>query len=494
MGIEINQTDFTLQEDLDFKRRLEDNLSVLSTLLSDSGFGIGPTTLGAELEMYIIDQHGQPLHINQEIMDLAEDPLVTLELNRYNLEYNLAPCAVVGKPFTATEQELLRQLKRLNGFAAKMGGRVVPVGILPTLTGSDLGLHCITDRKRYHALLAQLLKRRGSLFQIDINGQHPLKLAMSDITLEGANTSFQIHYRVNPHEYADTFNAIQLATPLVIALAANSPSLFGHALWHETRIPLFKQSIDVRMLDRYGWNEPPRVNFGRGWIRHGALEQFEEAVRMYEPLLPICSGVSARQQLAQGDIPLLSELCLHQGTVWLWNRPVYDHADGGMLRIEMRTLPAGPSVVDMMANTAFLIGLAEGLKPHINELLPAIPFNTAEYNFYRAAQHGLGASIVWPQRGQHGPKQQPIIQVLNSMLPVAEQGLKNIGVDQQEISHYLSVIEQRIQRQQSGAIWQLKKLKKLGHRPGNSESLRQMLEDYIALSSQNIPVAQWPLD
>lgn len=493
MGIEVNQTSFTQQESLAFKQRLEDNLSALSSLLSDSSFGIGPATIGAELEMYVIDERGQPLHRNQHIMDLSEDPLVTLELNRYNLEYNLAPCAIAGKPFSATEQELLRQLNRLNGFAAQLGGRVVPVGILPTLTDADLGPHCITDRKRYHALVAQLLKRRGSHFQIDINGADPLKLAMTDITLEGANTSFQIHYRVNPADYADMFNAVQMATPLIVALGANSPTLFGHALWHETRIPLFKQSIDIRIRDRYGWNEPPRVNFGRGWVRRSALELFAEAVRLYEPLLPICAESSAREQLEAGITPPLSELCLHQGTVWLWNRPVYDHADGGMLRIEMRSLPAGPTVVDMMANTAFLVGLAEGLRPYINQLLPALPFNTAEYNFYRAAQHGLNANIVWPQLRQYGPKQQSIIKVLEEMLPVAEQGLKSIGVDHAEISHYLTVIEQRIRHRQTGATWQLKKLKQLDHRLGKTEPLAHMLEEYILLGSQNIPVAQWPL-
>ncbi|MCB2069375.1 MAG: hypothetical protein KDF67_06925, partial [Ottowia sp.] len=174
-------------------------------------------------------------------------------------------------------------------MAATHGGRIVPIGILPTLRQTDFGPHCITDRRRYHALVQQLIKRRGDRFRIDINGQDPLKLDMADITLEGANTSFQVHYRVEPGAYADTFNAFQLMTPLALAIGANSPTLFGHRLWHETRIPLFKQSIDTRHVDRFSWNEPARVNFGQGWVRRGAQELFREVARIYPPLLPICA-------------------------------------------------------------------------------------------------------------------------------------------------------------------------------------------------------------
>ena len=239
--------------------------------------------------MYIVDDNGRPLHANQEILEAAGDAQLQLELNRYNLEYNLHPCAFSDNPFSALEGELLDKQAYLRDVAARFGGRVVPIGILPTLRQTDFGPHCITDRKRYHALVRQLLLRRGGKFRIDIRGEDPLELEMTDITLEGANTSFQVHYRVDPEDYADTFNAIQLSTPLAVAIGANSPTLFGHNLWHETRVPLFKQSIDTRYVDRYSWNEPPRVSFGQGWVRRSALELFAEVVCIYPPLLPICT-------------------------------------------------------------------------------------------------------------------------------------------------------------------------------------------------------------
>ena len=235
MGIEIDKTSFASSDYQRFNNALQENLDVLEGLLATPGFGSGAGSIGAELEMYIVDQHGHPLHLNQEICDAAGDAQLSVELNRYNLEYNLTPRALGDGPFAATEQEILTKLAQLGKVAAEFGGRIVPIGILPTLRPSDFGAHCITDRKRYHALVSQLL-RRSSHFRIDIDGEDPLQLDMADITLEGANTSFQIHYRVLPQLFADTFNAIQLVTPLALAVGANSPTLFGHNLWQDTAV------------------------------------------------------------------------------------------------------------------------------------------------------------------------------------------------------------------------------------------------------------------
>jgi len=493
MGIEIDKTSFSAQEYAAFQARLEDNLNALRDLAETPGFGCGPATLGAELEMYIVDAQGRPLHANKEIQADANDPQLTLELNRYNLEYNLSPYAVSDQAFAATEEEILAKLALLRDVAAARDARIVPIGILPTLRQSDFGPHCITDRRRYHALVNQLIQRRGGSFRVDINGDDPLQLDMADIALEGANTSFQVHYRVAPADYADTYNAIQLMTPLALAIGANSPTLFGHSLWHETRIPLFKQSIDTRHVDRYGWNEPPRVSFGQGWARRGAGELFREVVRIYPPLLPICAAQSPAAEIAQGRTPSLAELRLHQSTVWLWNRPIYDDADGGMLRVEMRSLPAGPTAVDMVANAAFLIGLAEGIRPRIHQLLSGIPFGIAEYNFYRAAQHGLDAKLVWPEFDQSGFGEQAVCSIIEKMLPLARQGLDGIGVAPAESARYLGVIQRRLERRQTGAIWQQKMLAGLSGTLSREAALHELLEVFIRHSTDNQPIADWPL-
>jgi gamma-glutamyl:cysteine ligase YbdK (ATP-grasp superfamily) len=492
MGIEIDKSSFSDEDQQRFSHRLEENLAALQRLLEQPDFGRGPGSLGAELEMYIVDARGNPRHVNQEILAAAADPQLTLELNRYNLEYNLSPFAMNAEPFLSTEQEILRKLEFLGEVAAGHGGRIVPIGILPTLRTRDFGHDCITQRQRYYALVSQLIKRRGSKFRIEIDGKDPLQLEMEDITLEGANTSFQVHYRVQPQDYADTYNAIQLVSPLALAVAANSPTLFGHSLWHETRIPLFKQSIDTRIRDRYHWNEPARVNYGQGWVRRGAAELFTEVVRIYPPLLPLCSDASPAEELAGGRaVPSLAELRLHQSTVWLWNRPIFDDLDGGHLRVEMRALPAGPTALDMVANAAFMIGLAEGLRPRIEELIAALPFKIADYNFYRGAQHGLDAELVWPYPAQSGYRARPVADIIADLLPVAADGLAAVGIGADEASRYLDVIEGRLRRRQNGAIWQQRTLAALGESRSREEALHALLERFIDNSRANRPVAEW---
>ena len=491
MGIEINRVTFNEEEYQAFRHKLEDNLSAFRQLLQQPDFGKGEASLGAELEMYVIDKQGRPLCVNQEILELSQDSQLTLELNRYNLEYNLSPYKLSENAFQSTEDEILKKLAAVRKLAEAFEGRIVPIGILPTLQTCDFGPKSMTDRKRYHLLVKQLVERRGSQFQININGAHPLKMPMDDVTLEGANTSFQIHYRINPDDYIDMFNTIQLVSPLVVALAANSPTLFGHSLWMETRIPLFKQSIDTRVKHRYEWHEPARVNFGHGWLRKDPLEAFTNTVRLYSPMLPICGEEDPLATLKHGGVPRLEEMRLHQSSVWLWNRPIYDDADGGHLRIEMRALPAGPTPIDMVANAAFYIGLAEGIKPFINDLIPGLTFHLSEYNFYRAAQHGLKANIIWPEAGQSGCKARPILDVIKNLLPLARAGLQHIGIQQPEIDRYLTVIENRVKTQQTGAFWQLKKIWELEQKVGREEAMRQMLEIYLENSMSNQPVSEW---
>jgi hypothetical protein len=192
--------------------------------------------------------------------------------------------------------------------------------------------------------------------------------------------------------------------------------------------------------------------------------------------------------------PRLAELRLHQSTVWLWNRPVYDDVAGGQLRIEMRALPAGPTAVDMVANAAFAIGLAEGLRPQINELLPALPFSIAEYNFYRAAQHGMQAELVWPDPRQRQLAPRPVLEIIEALMDVAAEGLAGIGVSEAEVTYYLDIIRARLASRQTGATWQLDRLQQLAR--GNNmcqQYYHEMLEDFIALSHANIPVSAWSL-
>lgn len=493
MGSIIERDAFTAADFRLFGRRLRASLGILRDVLAQPGFGTGPATIGAELETYIADGDGRVLNINQALVDELQDPQLQLELNRFNIEYNLAPLELQDWPLHALEQQLLQVLARLQSAAAAHQGCIIPIGILPTLRAEDLGEHAMTDLPRYRALEHELKRLRGEDFSVEIHGDDTIRVSSSHVVLEGANTSYQLHLRVAPEDYADTFNTIQLVTPLVLALGANSPLFLQHCLWEETRIALFKQAVDCRMRGSGRWRQPSRVAFGQGWVRRGAWELFAETVALHQPIMPVNGeGPLEGWQLGSGA-PALRELRLHMGTVWPWNRAVYDPAYGGHLRVEMRALPSGPSAVDMVANTALLLGLVAGLREDIDDWLSAMPFRYAEYNFYRAAQHGLAARLLWPHRRHHRLEEVAIVTLLERLLPYASQGLRSLGVAEADSAPYLSVIEHRLAARLNGARWQREVMQGL-ERQGleRLEACHRMLARYGEASRANRPVASWP--
>ena len=309
------------------------------------------------------------------------------------------------------------------------------------------------------------------------------------MAVEGANTSFQVHLRVNPSDFMRTYNAVQRATAPVVAVAGNSPTFLGHRLWEETRIALCKQSIDDRDA-REPRRRPARVAFGTGWLRDGPLELFAESVRLHQPLLPVLGDTQPSATAEPGQAPALEELRLHQGTVWRWNRAVYDPASGGHLRIEMRALPAGPTVIDMLANAAFLIGLSLWLARQDERWTYVLSFERAEHNFYRAAQYGLTARLTWPVGGQL--RTIPASELLPELLPQAQDGLVGAGVDAAEADSLLGVIGSRVATGQTGAMWQRTALAAAERGLARQYALAAMLEHYLHFAATEQPVHTWP--
>jgi Glutamate-cysteine ligase family 2(GCS2) len=494
MGIEIDRERFDDADYPRFAERLERCLQALERLLARPGFGVGPRTIGAELELFLIDEHGRPLSRNQAILEDAGDPRLTLELDKFNLEVNPSPWPLAGRPLSGLARDLEGALATVRATAAAHGGRVAMVGILPTLREEDLHREAITDAPRYRALDWSLSRVKAEPFEIEIAGRdpEPLRAVRDNIVMEGANTSFQVHLRVDPADYVASFNAAQLATGPVLAAAGNSPIFCGHLLWEETRIALFEQAADDR--DTRGRERlVSRVAFGTDWLRTGPLDLFEESVRHHEPLLPICGDQDPLAALEGGGVPRLDELRLHQGTVWRWNRAIYDSGYGGHLRIEMRPLPAGPTVVDMAANAAFLLGLTLALAPDADRWTRRLLFARAHTNFYDAARLGLEAELTWPGP-DGGSERVEAAELVRRLLPVARRGLVEAEVDPEETDRLLAVIGDRAASGQTGAAWQRRTLAALEGHTGRTEALPELLERYLELQAGGDPVHTWPVD
>jgi gamma-glutamyl:cysteine ligase YbdK (ATP-grasp superfamily) len=488
MGQDIKHTEFTQADYSNFYERIVSQLNDFEQAVHTPGFGNGATTIGAELELYLINRQFQPSPCNMAVIDEYGSNQLDLELNQYNLEYNSKPVNAKGTPFSQLGAEFKQAFSDLNAIADKHDSQVLAIGILPTLSHSSLTPDVITPKKRYYALAKGLKQLRGNAFHIDIKGDDHLEMDWDEVTFEGANTSFQLHWRVSPDEFADAFNAVQLATPLALAVSSNSPLFLGKRLWQETRIALFMQSIDYRGLDMAKQSRPPRVHYGQGWVRRGAYELFAESVALFPPLMPILFDEETKRRN-----PGLDELRLHQGSVWTWNRPIYDRRNKGHLRIEMRALPAGPSIIDMQANAAYLIGLANGLKHRVKYLLPSLPFEYCRRNFYNAAKYGLNAEILWPDSKVPALNTEYAWSIIEASLRIAEEGLQDLGVDSQEIRKMLDIIGNRVIYRRTGSTWQLSQLQQLMNQPAlkPESALTRLVKYYAENQASNKPVHSW---
>jgi hypothetical protein len=415
-----------------------------------------------------------------------------LELNRFNLEIMSDPVPIAGRPFSAIGKQVDRELRAVGAAAANHGGRIAMIGILPTLRAEDLRSEALTTTARYRALSAGIRRMRREPFEIHIAGDDVIDITTDDVTMEGASTSWQIHLKVPPRDFAATYNAAQLATAPVLAAAVNSPMFLGRRLWDETRIALFRQSVDERPEAAADDWRPARVSFGTGWLRSGALELFEECVRLHLPLLAEVDSEDPMAVLDRGATPQLRELRLHSGTVWRWNRAVFDPTDGGHVRMELRALPAGPTVLDMTASTAFLVGLTLGLAPEMSRRASAITFGQARRNFYEAARRGLEAELLWPSETRPSPRPYRAADLIPGLLRVAERGLGQVGVEPGEITRLLGVVADRVGGRCPGAAWQRQTLAALEAGASRDDALVGMVQRYVDHSAGGEAVHTWP--
>jgi hypothetical protein len=367
------------------------------------------------------------------------------------------------------------------------------IGMLPTLTQQHLTMESLSANPRYRLINEQIFAARGEDLHITIDGPERLATYADTIAPEAACTSVQFHLQVSPQDYAANWNAAQCLAGVQLALGANSPFLFGKELWRETRVALFEQATDTRPQELKEQGVRPRVWFGERWIT-SVFDQFEENVRYFPALLPVCDEEDPAGVLARGDTPRLGELRMHNGTIYRWNRPVYDVYRGKPhLRVENRVLPAGPTVVDILANGAFYYGTLRALVEQDRPLWSQMSFAAAFDNFENGARHGIDAHLYWPGLGDVPATEL----VLRRLLPLARDGLAAWGVDGGVVDRLLGVIEGRCITHQNGAEWQARTFHRIDDQRqplDRRDSLREMLRRYVERMHSNEPVHTWPVE
>lgn len=489
MGIDITRAVFTREDRARYRSKVRRCLDVFALMLDAFGFDAERPMTGLEIELNLVDGDAEPAIRNAEILANLTDPAFRTELGQFNLELNVWPRLIEAAGFVDYERDLAESLRRAEDRARKSDAGIVLIGILPTLAPTHTGLANLSANPRYRVLNEQIVAARGDDISIDIRGVDRLRTATGSIAPEVACTSVQLHLQVAPETFAGYWNASQAVAGPQVALGANSPYLFGRQLWAETRIALFEQSTDTRPDDLETRGVRPRVWFGERWIT-SIFDLFEENVRYFPPLLPICEEEDPVEVLHAGGVPQLAELRLHNGTVHRWNSPVYDIMDGRPhLRVENRVLPSGPTVVDLLANAAFHFGLVRELAEADRPIWSQLTFAVAEENFHAASRRGIGARVYWPRLGEV-----PVTDlVLECLLPKAYEGLDRYGVDGALRDRLLGIIEQRCLTGRNGARWQTEAVAAEERRGRHrTAALRGMLQRYVEHQRSNEPVHTWP--
>ena len=478
-----------------FTRSLLQDVQALEYMLKNDWFETDHICIGAEQEMCLVDSKTlKPTPKNLSVLRKLQDkPWATTEIARFNLESNLSPHRFTGSALRALETENRDQLSVICEAAKKNNAKVVLTGILPTLRKFDLNIENLTPKPRYKALIDAIsaLKPAGNDFELRLSGIDELRIRHDTALMEACNTSYQVHLQVTPQSFAPLYNIAQAVTAPILGMAANSPLVFGKRLWHESRIALFQQALDVRMTRDHLRQPEPRVSFGNDWLDNSITEIYKEDIARYRVLLGDNIEENSLESVAVGNVPKLRALQIHNGTVYRWNRPCYGVSPSGKphLRIEARVIPAGPTVLDQIANAAFWLGSVIGMALEYKDIREHMSFADVKDNFAKAAQFGMDTQFTWFDN----QKISCCDLVLNHLLPIARKGLQSQGIDQADIDRYLGVIQARAEVKQNGARWLLKSFTQLDAAVNQDECLTVITSAMIDHQMSEAPVHTWSI-
>jgi CBS domain-containing protein len=490
MGQQNVNNDASEEERRRFMRQLLRDVRALEQMLDEDKFETGIRRIGAEQEMFLVDDQCRPAQCSLEVLAALNDERFTTELGLFNIEFNADPAEFGGRCLRDLEDQLTEAVADARRAAGTVGADVALVGILPTMKKADLGLSNMTPKPRYKALNDSMTALRGKAYDFHIKGTDEFIVQHDNVMLEACNTSFQVHFQVAPDEFARLYNIAQAVAGPVLAVATNSPMLFGKRLWKETRIALFQQSVDTRSSGTHMREMQPRVSFGNKWIEESVLEIYRDDISRFRLLFSGGEAEDPFEALEAGRAPKLSALRLHTGTVYRWNRACYGISEGKPhLRIENRVLPSGPTPADEVANAAFWFGLMSGLVGKYGDITEHLEFVEAKNNFFSAAQHGLDGSMTWID----GERKHTPDLVLDTLLPLAENGLQRSGVAQEDISRYLGIIEKRVRVGQTGADWMLDSFNTMEDTHSMAERLTALTKTLVDKQHESELGHEWTL-
>lgn len=483
----------TAEAKAEYTKLLLNDFHALEALIRANALETGVHRIGYELELNFVDRQLAPACIGADVVRALNDSRFTTEFARFNLELNSQPVRLHGRCFAQLQSGINGALAQVREEAAKRECSVLLTGIVPTLGKTHITPAALSPQPRYEALYEIRRALKGDDYEYRIQGIDELLTRDNVALFAGSVTSFQVHLQVAVAELVDAYNWAQLLAGPVLACAANSPLFLGKRLWQETRIELFEQATDTRQPDLAVPRNRPRVFFGDDWVRESILELMQEDILGFDPILCPAETEDAEHALSIGQAPRLDAWTLFNSTIYRWNRVCYGMGQGQgnmpgkpSLRIEARMLPAGPTVVDMVANAAFWAGAMVGLPARYRAVQQRFDFALAKENFFKAARYGLDVEFAWFD--SHVSARELI---LDELLPLARSGLQAAGVDEDDSERYLGIVRARTASGRTGAQWLLGSFNALRRQLTPEQALHTLTAGMLERQDSGRPVHQW---
>jgi hypothetical protein len=488
-----------------FERRVDEQVAALRAAIESGDFENQTPTVGFELEAYAVDDEGRLERVPESVFRSSP---CNKELGLHNVELNTEPDALDAAGLDAQAAALDERVRTARAALDDVGLDLVLDGMwtVPPAEGSDAYLSDVTvtdgvtvatnmrTAPRYCAIDNDILRRADGAVDLDLPG---FSGSFPTILVESLTASVQPHLQIPDSASFPTYYDVGIRTlGPVLALTSNSPllpaDLYGDVdpetlldgTFHELRIPVFEQSINVGEAG-------DKVRFP------GDIEEPTDPVdrlvadRTCAPFLRewVDDGPAERY------VDRIWELDHKRGTYWRWLRAVaggtpIDGVGERSLRIEYRPIPTQPTVADVVGVQWLVSGLLWGLVD-ADHPLSTLPWTEARDCFYSAVRDGLDANLAWVDAD--GARTRDPDVVFGEVFEYARRGLRQRGVAAEAVDERLAPIERRWAERTTPSRWKLRTVRsQLDSGADLRAAIEGMQREYVDRSGSGEPLVEWP--